>query len=578
MNSEFETFVKQMAIENAILYKGTANPKALIGKVMPKFPDMKSDMKTYMQKINEIVQEVNDLGLEKQQELLNELNPNFHQEKEQKNEKKTGLPDVPEELKDKPLITRFPPAPSGNLHIGHLFGLVYNYEYAKQSGGKFIMRIEDTNPENISIENYDALIRDAKWICEDDIAEIHYQSDRIEIYYEYLEKLFDSGSAYACTCDPEKFKELIEQSLPSPCRLLGIEEQKERLKKMMNGGYKEGEVVIRFKSDLNDKNPAMRDFSIARIKNDPHARVGDKYKLWPMYNLCTAIDDSIMNISYIIRGKDVEIGGLRQDLIKDALGLKKAPYFHYGKMKFIDLDLSKTKLTQKIKDKEFDGWDDPRLATIVAFKRRGYKAEAFRKCLVEMGMSKRDSKITKKDYLKTLDYFNKEIIDSTSKRVCCVFNPYKVSISNFDTLDFNTLEIQSHPEYPKLGTRALNVENDIFIEEQDAKRLQEGNIIRLMHFANFKVLSNENNELKLEFLSKAYNKELKLNANIQFVFENDSEEIVVINEENKELVGKCETLHELKEDESLQFERFGFVRFDRIGRNCNKKKFYFTQK
>lgn len=577
MNDEFVNFVRQMAIENAVQFKGSANPKAMIGKVMPNYPEMKSDMKTYMQKINEIVTEVNNLGLEKQQELLAELNPNFHEEKEKKNEKKTGLPDVPEELKGQKLITRFPPAPSGNLHLGHLFGLTYNYEYAKESGGELILRLEDTNPENISLDNYEAVIRDAQWVCDNNIKQIHYQSDRVEIYYEYLEKLINTNNAYICNCNPDEFKEKIDNCEACPCRELGVEEQQKRYQKLMNNEYQEGEVVMRFKSDINHKNPAMRDFSIARVKHGNHARVGEKYKVWPMYNLCVSVDDSLMGISYIVRGKDLEIGGERQNLIKDALGLKKAPYFHYGRMKFTDVELSKTKLSQKIEDGEFEGWDDVRVPTILAFKKRGYKAEAFRKCLIAMGMSKRDSKITKADYMKNLDFFNKEIIDPTSRRVACIFDKKECVITNPQDIDFEQIEMAAHPTDESFKPRVFNVHNEVFVESKDASRLQAGDIVRLMHFANFEVESVDE-VIKLKYISKDYDKDMKLKGNIQFVFNNQTENIVLINEENEKVDGICETLDELQVDDSLQFERFGFVRFDRVGRNCGKKKFYFTQK
>ena len=583
MNDEFTDFVTQLAIENAITYNGKANPKALIGKIMPKYPQMKQDMKTYMQHINEIVEEVNALDIKRQKELLQELNPNFHQEKEQKSkeqsERKNQLPQIPQELAGQPLITRFPPAPSGNLHLGHLFGIVYNYEYAKQTNGKFILRIEDTNPENSSLENYEALIRDVKWITDDNISQIYYQSDRVELYYTYLKQLIDTNHAYICTCNPDDFKQLIDNSKACPCRELGVKTQQQRYEKLMSTTkelqFKEGEIVVRFKSDITHKNPAMRDFSIARIKEGEHPRVGNKYRVWPMYNLCVSIDDSLMGINYIVRGKDLEIGGERQDLIKDALGLRKSPYFHYGKMKFEDIELSKSKLTQKIEDGEFEGWDDPRMPTLIAFKKRGYTSQGFRKCLVSMGMSKRDSKITKKEYMKSLDFFNKEVIDPTSKRVSCVFEPIMCTITNIEDIDDTIISMASHPSEKTFNPREFKIHSHILIEKKDVVKLQIGDIFRLMHFANVKVTSIQEDNIEVIYLSKEYSKELHLNGNIQFVFANQRENITMITSENETLIGQCETLNTILVDDVIQFERFGFARYDRDENNT--KVFYFTQ-
>lgn len=576
MNQNVKDAIYYAAIENAVLFKGKANPKALIGKIVPQFPEMKDDMKTLMQHINEIVTEVNSLGFEKQQEILLKKNPQFFEEKEEKNKKKSKLPDVPKELEGKPLITRFPPAPSGNLHLGHLFGLVYNFVYAKESGGEMILRIEDTNPENISIENYNALIKDAQWLTDNSIKTIYYQSDRIELYYKYLKQLIEQGDAYVCEQDPEVFKELVDTKQTNECRELNSSIHLQRFESMKNSEYKEGQAVIRIKSDLEHKNPAMRDFALARVKYGNHARIGNKYSLWPMYNLCCAIDDSVMNISYIVRGKDLEIGALRQDMIKEKLGLKKSPYFHYGRMKFTDLELSKTKMSEQISQGIYDSWEDVRLPTINAFRKRGFKAQAFRILLVEMGMSKRDSKISSSEYMKSLEFFNKELIEPVSKRAFCVMNPKDINIVNFEEMKISKIQAPVHPANESLGKRTVQIDNSIVVEKQDTHNLKVGDIIRLMHFANFEIISNNEEILELKFISQAYSKELKLKTNIHFVNTNFCEKIELVNTQNKKEINICEQLnYDLKFENYLQFERLGYVKFEQ--EENGKKQFYFTQ-
>lgn len=573
---EFENFVTQISLENAITYSGDANPKALLGKIIPKFPEIKEDMQHYMNSINNIVKQINLLNLEEQKEKLQRINPNFFDKKEKKVEVKSKdeLPDL-KDHKGK-IRTRFPPAPSGHLHLGHLFGIVFNYEYVKKYGGEFILRFEDTNPENIDIKNYDKIIEDVKWITDDSIDEIYYQSDRIEIYYKYLRTLVEKGDAYICECNVEKFKELIEKSNSCPHRKLPLKLQIENYEKFFNGKYKEGEAIVRFKADINNKNPALRDFPIARLKDEKHARLESKYKLWPMYNLCVAIDDSLMDINYIIRGKDLEIGGTRQDMIKEALNLKKAPYFHYGRMGFVDIELSKSKLTKRIEDKEYTGWDDPRVPSLLAYKKRGYKAEAFRKMIVKMGISKRDSKITSEEYHKNLNFFNKQILEKEADRFFFIEEPFEIEINNIKEFNEKEIVLPKHPTDGSKGFRKFKVSNSYFLEKKDTENLEKKDIVRLMHFANFEVENKTESKIILKFLGKNYSKELNYKKTIHFLPKDDYEEIEIILPDNETLKGISEKLPNLKEGESIQFERYAFLRFD--NNSSDKKIFYYTHR
>ena len=335
-------------------------------------------------------------------------------------------------------VFRFSPAPSGHLHLGHIFGILYNYIYKKKYGGKFILRIEDTNPDGISKENYDAIINDTKFLTNNEIDEIFYQSDRIEIYYKYIRKLIENGDAYFdfSTEDDKKNEDIskLETRTFNLYRDTKIEYNLKVFDEVLKKSYKEGEILLRFKTDLKSNNPALWDFGIARLNYKKHPRVLDKYFFWPMYNLSTAIDDSLMEISHIIRGKDHEINGLRQDMIKEKLGLKKSKFFHFGRINFLDIELSKSKIQKKIDEGIYLGWDDIRVPSILSFRKRGYEALAFFDFAITKGISKRDSKITKEEFLKSLNYFNKRLIDNKADRYFCVLKPKKVLIKNFDEM------------------------------------------------------------------------------------------------------------------------------------------------
>ncbi len=587
---EFNNFVMRIALENAISFKGKANPKALIGKIIPKFPDMKNNMGDYMKRVNNIVEDINSMSLEEQKNKLLELDPNFSFEKKEKKipKKSDGLPEL--EGTENGVVVRFEPAPSGHLHIGHLFPLIANYGFKKKYGGKFILRIADTNPDNIDISNYEKVIDDVKWITNNSIDELVYQSDRMDIYYKYLRTLVELGHAYVCHCDPEVFKNYTDNKDICPCNSRNLDVQIEDFNKFMEGKFEQGSAVIRFKADHTHKNPAMRSFSLARINHSKHARVGNKYFVWPTMHLAVAIDDALMGITHVIRGKDHEINMERQKLIHRALGLKSPSYFHMGRMKFEDLELSKSKLTIKIENGEFTGWDDPRVPSILAYKKRGYRAEAFYKFILSLGISKRDSKITSKEFHKGLDYFNKQILEIEANRYFLVRNPKKVSINNLakfkldlcKNLDFNSkecnyLKLPKHPEDKSRGFREIKIESEYLIDEKDFNELDVGDLFRLMHFANFKIIEKDENEMIIEFESIEFNRELKIKKNIQFVSYNDYEDITMILPNNNKILGKSEKIPNLKIDSSIQFERIGFVRFDSVDNNRNKI-YYFTHK
>jgi glutamyl-tRNA synthetase len=578
--ADIEDFVYNQALENAISFGGKANMKPILGKTISKFPQIKKDFGHYQNLINNIVLQVNQMDAKEQETKLIQINPDFFNKKQETKEKtkKEGLPDLPG--LDGEFIGRFAPAPSGYLHIGHAYNIIYNHEYKKKYGGKFILRFEDTNPENISIENYDKIIEDVKWLTQNDIDEIHYQSDRVDIYYKYLRQLIETNHAYICECEIEKFKDFHTSSTPCPHRELPVEEQIKKYEKFFQNKYKDKDAVIRFKADLQNKNPALRDFPIARQNSTPHAKVGKKYKLWPMYNFCVSVDDSLMGITYIVRGKDSEINGIKQDMIKDALGLKKSKFYHIGITKFTDIEIGKTPIRKKIEEGIYTGWDDPRVPTLISFRKRGFKSEAFKNMIIAKGISKRDSRITEKEFFKNINYHNKQILEKEANRRFFVIDPIEVKIKNISTkYPQKEIELPKHPEFKDRGYRKFPIQNTYYIEKIDFNNIEKEDTIRLMHFANFKITNKTKNSLELEYISKEYDKNLNLKRNIHFLPANQNyyKPATIIMQDAQKLKGLCENLDNPKPSKSIQFERFGFVRFD------SKKKdgsylFYFTHR
>jgi glutamyl-tRNA synthetase len=389
------------ALKNAIHYNGKANSGAVISGLFAEGLK-REEVKEYSKEINEIVNSVNKLSLEEQEKEYSKVKDVISER-----EVREGLEELPNVPKSG-VIMRFRPAPSGPLHIGNMIGAgLPNSLYVKKYGGKFYIIIDDTDPEKILPVAYKNIKRDCDWML-GNVTEYINSSDRMKLYYDYAEKLINLKKAYVCTCSQEKFKEFAELKENCPCRNNDLKENLYRWKKMMDKkGYKEGEAVLRFKSDMQDPNPAMRDFPLARINEHEHPRQKKKYRVWPLMNLVVPVDDMELGMTHIIRGKDHMDNAKRQRMIFDVFG-KKFPWTYFiGRIKFADLILSKRKLNAMINSGELSGEDDETIPTISSLKKRNYKPESFAKFIEQRGLTEVDKVVDSKEFFKIIDGFNK---------------------------------------------------------------------------------------------------------------------------------------------------------------------------
>jgi len=394
-----EKKTKAYALKNALAHEG----KAMQGPVISSLFNeglKKSEVGKYAKKISEIILKVNSLSIEEQEKDFEKL-----EKQTSHREVREGLEELPDAKKG--VVMRFAPSPSGPYHVGHAMTACISFLYVKKYKGKFYVRIEDTNPENIYPPAYKMIKQESDWLF-DKIAKVIIQSERMEIYYEYLEKLIKKNAVYVCTCSQEKFKEFIDKKKDCPCRKNTLKENMEKWKKMLDkNGFREGEAVVRFKSSMKHKNPAMRDFPLARINLTKHPLQGNKYRVWPLMNLCVTVDDIEMKMTHIIRAKDHRDNAERQKMIYEVLG-KKFPWTAFlGKIHFKDMELSTTKMRQAIEKHEYKGWDDKRLPTIASLRKQGYKPQAFWKFAEQVGLSESDKVMDREEYFKLLDNFNK---------------------------------------------------------------------------------------------------------------------------------------------------------------------------
>lgn len=398
--------IRAYALKNAIHYNGKANQGAVISSLFSEGLK-KEDIKKYAKKVKEIVDEVNKLSLEEQKKDYKKFKDLVSER-----EVREGLPELPNVNSKKGVVMRFRPAPSGPLHIGHIISNLISSMFVEKYGGKFYVIIDDTSPETTLKDAYKNIKQDCDWIF-GNVTEYINSSDRMDLYYSYAIGLIEKNSAYVCTCSAEKFKELAMKKKDCPCRGKSVKENISDWEKMISKkGYKPGEAILRFKTPekyggMKNKNPAMRDFPLARINEMKHPLQGNKYRVWPLMNLVVAVDDMDLKMTHIIRGKDHRDNAERQKMIFEIFGKKYPWTFFIGRIKFKDLVLSKRKISSMIESGEFSGAEDEKLPTIASLRKRGYKPEAFRKFAEQRGLTEVDKVISSKDFFKVIDDLNK---------------------------------------------------------------------------------------------------------------------------------------------------------------------------
>jgi len=405
----FQERVRAYALKNALAHGGKAAQGNVISSLFHEGL-RKEEVKEAAKEISKIISEVNSLSIDEQEREF-EMLKKFTDERETRE----GLDELPGVDAKKGVVMRFRPAPSGPLHVGNLIGGgLPNFVYVKKYGGKFYIIIDDTDPGTTLPESYENIRKDCDWIF-GNVYKYLNASDRLEIYYKYAKELIEKNSAYICTCQQEQFRKFVEAKQDCPCRGLSTKENSERWKKMFDkNGYKGGEAVLRFKTSkslggMKHKNPAMRDFPLARISLHKHPLQKNKFRVWPLMNLAVPVDDMELGMTHIIRGKDHKDNAERQKMMFEAFG-KKYPYaFFIGRIKFKDMELSKRKINAAIKEGKFESWEDERLPTVASLRKRGFRPEAFAKFVEARGLTEVDKVMDSKEFFKVIEDFGKNL-------------------------------------------------------------------------------------------------------------------------------------------------------------------------
>ena len=571
-NEEIKALILKFALLNAVQHDGKARESSVMGRILAEKPQLKAEIKRVAATVKEVVAYVNRLSLPEQQKTIEEKWPELLAAKKAE-ERVKGLPPLPNAEKYERIVTRFSPNPDCVLHLGSARAIVLCYEYAKMYKGKFILRFEDTDPKlkRPVPEFYDKIREDLDWLgCKPD--KEYIQSDRIPIYYEHAEKLLKNAKAYVCTCTPQDVRQKILAKKPCPCRELPPETQLERWEKMLNGEYAEGEAVVRVKTDITHPNPAIRDWPALRIidtEKYPHPRVGGKYRVWPLYNFACGIDDHLMGVTHIIRGKEHLTNQHRQEYLYAHFGWEYPEAIHYGRLKITGAFLSKSKIVQGIRDGTFKSWDDPRLATFLALKRRGITPEAIRQLIIDVGPKTADVTLS----WENLYAYNRKILDPKANRYFFVSDPVQLTVQSLPKAFHAKLNL--HPDYPERGFRKYRVEPkgetreaQFWISREDFDKFEVNRVVRLMELFNITVRKVRSYEVEADYHSETYQEARTLKAPlIHWIPINEGMPCQVVMPDATVKEGVAEKLcKKLKPDTAIQFERFGFVRIDAVNK------------
>ncbi len=390
----------------------------------------------------------------------------------------------------KKVITRFPPEPNGYLHIGHAKSILLNYGLSQEYGGQFNLRFDDTNPTKEKVEFVDSIKSDVEWLGAKWHGDVLFASDYFDRMYEAAVKLIRKGKAYVCDLTPEQIREyrgtLTEPGKESPYRNRSVEENLELFENMKNGMYADGEKVLRAKIDMAAANINMRDPIIYRVAHISHHRTGDKWCIYPMYDFAHPIEDAIEGVSHSICTLEFEDHRPLYDWVVRELEYENPPkQIEFAKLYLNNVVTGKRYIKRLVEDGIVDGWDDPRLVSIAALRRRGFTPESIKTFVELVGVTKSQGSV---EY-PMLEYCIREDLKLKVRRMMAVLNPVKVIIDNYPVGQVEYMEVPNNQENPELGTRKVPFTKELYIERDDFMidppkkyfRMFPGNEVRLMN-------------------------------------------------------------------------------------------------
>jgi glutamyl-tRNA synthetase len=557
---DVEEIAFRYALANAVKYGGRADVKAVMAKLMAEVPELRQRAREVKQVVERVVERVNAMSLEEQTRLLRERWPEMLEEKrpEQRRPGIENLPELPGVSGG--VVVRFAPNPDFVLHLGSARPAILNYAYKLKYGGRFILRFEDTDPRTKrplvteEVNAYDAIREDLKWlgVVWD---EEYVQSQRMEIYYEHAKKLLEMGAAYVDLCRPEEWRKLRNAGKACPHRDQPPETNLELWDRMLRGDFREGEAVVRIKTDLTHPDPSVRDWVAFRIidtEKTPHPITGSKYVVWPTYNFAVSIDDHLMEVTHVLRAQEHSVNTVKQSYVFKHFGWKQPVTIHFGRLKIEGATLSKSKLKAlKVR------YDDLTLPTLAGLRSRGILPEAIWELILTVGIKPSDSTVA----LSNLFALNRKRIEPIANRYMYVPDPVKLVFEADREL---MARIPLHPSFRERGERVYKVRPgrvEVYVSRRDVK---QGAVVRLMELVNVEITAVGNDVAYGRVHSLDVEEARRIGAPIvQWVLEPVEVRVVkpVAVGRKEEEVGLGErALEKVEVGSYVQFMRYGFVK------------------
>ena len=483
-DAETQNLIWHLSLQNAFEYDGKGAAGSVIGRIMSTRADLRQYGGLISPLVAQSVVKANSLAQEKGMDyvesLLQQEAPHLL-EGRQKQERREGLPPL-KDTEGKEIVLRFAPNPNGPLSFGHARGVVINGTYAHEHKGTLILRFDDTDTtvKPPMLDAYDIIPQEVEWLLGRPADRIVIASDRIPLYYEHAERMLREGFGYICQCPADDFRTFRETKQNCPCRDKSVEKNLDGWNSMLDGTYKPGDAVVRVKTDMELKNPALRDWPALRIQDtqkNPHPRseIGSIYRVWPLLDFQSAVEDQLQGVTHIVRGKDLMDSTRKQTLLYEHFGWNYPETIYWGRVKVHEWGgFSTSKMRASIENGEYTGWDDPRLPTLQGLKLRGIQAESLRNFWIELGVTQKDISVP----LATLFSHNTKKIDDEAPRLSFVRNPIEVDLQGDISKD---IEIPVHPNHESMGMRIISMESrKILIEKEDS----EHSTYRLKEFAD----------------------------------------------------------------------------------------------
>ena len=458
------------ALFNALKHGGDAQVGAIMGPLMGEHPDFREYGDEIAGVVAPVVERVNGMDAAEKRERLAELAPDRLEELEGEHEEDDHpLPDLPN-AQQGAVRMRVAPNPNSPWHIGHARMAAVVGTYKDRYDGEFVCRFDDTDPETKrpDLDAYDAILGAIEYLgFEPD--EVLRASDRVETYYEHARELIDAGGAYTCSCPGADFSELKNAGEACPHRDKPAATVHEEFERMVEGGYDAGQIVLRVRTDIEHKNPALRDWVAFRVVDTPHPREeAAGYRCWPMLDFQSGVDDHLTGVTHIIRGIDLQDSAKRQGFVYDYFGWEYPEVVHWGHVEVdaYDVPLSSSTIVERIGQGKLEGWDDPRAPTVASLRRRGIRGEAIVAAMAELGTSTSNVDLA----MSNVYAHNRDLIDDGADRAFFVRDHPDHgggAVERQVVGGPDAGEPPVHPDHEDRGTRAIPVDAGVLVESTD---------------------------------------------------------------------------------------------------------------